>query len=99
MLRHLGLRRRDVLAMLSGEGAVLGALGALYGLGVGAVLSVVLVFVVNRQSFHWSLDYVVPVGQLALVAGALVVAAALTAGLSGRVATSESAVRAVREDW
>ena len=40
-----------------------------------------------------------PVGQLALVAAALVAAAALTAGLAGRVATSESVVRAVREDW
>jgi putative ABC transport system permease protein len=99
MLRHLGLRRRDVLAMLSGEGAVLGALGALYGLLVGVALSVVLVFVVNRQSFHWSLEYVVPVGQLAAVAAALVAAAALTARLTGRVATSESVVRAVREDW
>lgn len=99
MLRHLGLRRRDVLAMLSGEGAVLGALGAVYGLAVGVALSLVLVFVVNRQSFHWSLDYVVPVGQLALVAAALVAAAALTAAVTGRVATSESVVRAVREDW
>ncbi|HUO78765.1 MAG TPA: ABC transporter permease [Steroidobacteraceae bacterium] len=99
MLRHLGLRRRDVLAMLSGEGAVLGALGALYGLAVGVALSLVLVYVVNRQSFHWSLDYRVPAGQLALTAAALVAAAALTAGLAGRVATSESAVRAVREDW
>ena len=59
----------------------------------------VLVFVVNRQSFHWSLEYVVPVGQLVAVALALVAAAALTARLTGRVATSESVVRAVREDW
>ncbi len=65
MLRHLGLRRGEVLAMLSGEGALLGALGALYGLLVGVALSLVLVFVVNRQSFHWSLEYVVPAGQLA----------------------------------
>ncbi len=99
MLRHLGLRRREVLAMLAGEGAILGALGALYGLLVGVVLSLVLVFVVNRQSFHWSLDYVLPAGPLALVAVALIAAAALTAGLTGRVVTSGSAVRAVREDW
>jgi len=99
MLRHLGLTRGDVLAMLSREGALLGALGALYGLLVGVGLSVVLVFVVNRQSFHWSLQYVVPAGQLALVAALLIVAAALTARLTGRVATGEGVVRAVREDW
>jgi putative ABC transport system permease protein len=99
MLRHLGLTRREVLAMLSGEGALLGALGAAYGLLVGVALSVVLVFVVNRQSFHWSLEYVVPAGQLAAVAVALVAAAALTARLTGRVATGDAVVRAVREDW
>ena len=99
MLRHVGLQRRQVLAMLAGEGAFMGALGVCYGLLVGLLLSVVLVQVVNRQSFHWTLDYVVPLGQLVAVAVTLVAAAALTAGLTGRVATSGAVVRAVREDW
>ncbi len=99
MLRHLGLRRAQVLAMLAGEGAFMGAVGVAYGLLLGLVLSLVLVYVVNRQSFHWTLDYVVPLGQLLAVALTLVAAAALTAGLAGRVATSGSVVRAVREDW
>ncbi|MEI8298595.1 MAG: FtsX-like permease family protein [Pseudomonadota bacterium] len=99
MLRHLGLRRGQVLRMLAGEGAFLAAVGVGYGLLVGLLLSVVLVYVVNRQSFHWTLDYIVPVGQLALVALVLVATAALTAGISGRVATSGAVVRAVREDW
>ena len=86
-------------AMLLGEGALLGAVGALYGLLVGVVLSLVLVYVVNRQSFHWSLDYVIPAGQLLLIALLLIAAAALTARFAGRLATGESAVRAVREDW
>jgi putative ABC transport system permease protein len=99
MLRHVGLRRRELLAMLAGEGALLGGLGALYGLATGLALSTVLVYVVNRQSFHWSLGFVVPAAPLALAAAALVACAALTALAAGRVATSESATRAVREDW
>jgi putative ABC transport system permease protein len=99
MLRHLGLRRREVLAMLAGEGAFMAAVGVLYGLLLGLGLSVVLVQVVNRQSFHWTLDYVVPVGSLGAVALALVAAAAVTAGFTGRIATSDAVVRAVREDW
>jgi putative ABC transport system permease protein len=99
MLRHLGLRRREVLAMLAGEGAFMGAVGVVYGLLLGLGLSVVLVHVVNQQSFHWTLDYVVPVGSLVTVALALVAAAAVTAGVTGRIATSEAVVRAVREDW
>jgi putative ABC transport system permease protein len=85
--------------MLAGEGALLGALGTAYGLLLGGVLSLVLVYVINRQSFHWSLDFAVPVPQLALVSLALVVAASVTAVASARSAMSPQAVRAVREDW
>ena len=99
MLRHLGLRRRDVQSMLAGQGALVGTLGALYGLLVGLGLSLVLVFVVNRQSFHWTLEFVVPVVALASVTVTLIAAAALTARWSARLATGDAVLRAVREDW
>ncbi|HXQ63803.1 MAG TPA: FtsX-like permease family protein [Steroidobacteraceae bacterium] len=99
VLRHVGCSRRQIRALLALEGALLGGLGAAYGLLVGTILSLVLVYVVNRQSFHWSLDFVVPVGQLALVSVALVLAAAATARVAARAALGEAAVRAVREDW
>jgi len=99
VLRHVGCSRRELSRLLAIEGALLGALGALYGLGVGAVLSLVLVYVVNRQSFHWSLDFHVPGGELALAGLALVGAAALTARLAARALVTDAAVRAVREDW
>ncbi|MCU0976510.1 MAG: FtsX-like permease family protein [Steroidobacteraceae bacterium] len=99
MLRHVGMLRRQVIAMLAGEGAMLGALGVAYGLALGGVLSLVLVYVINRQSFNWSIDLAVPWLQLGALAALLVSAAAVTAMASGRAATSDSAVRAVREDW
>ncbi len=99
MLRHLGCSARQLKSLLAGEGALLGVLGALYGLTVGGALSLVLVYVVNRQSFHWSLDFVVPYGQLAWAALALIVAAATTARLAARAVLDEAAVLAVREDW
>ena len=99
MLRHVGMLRRQVVGMLSSEGVLLGSVGVLYGLVLGFVLSLVLVYVVNRQSFHWSIDLAVPWLQLGLLAVVLVVAAGLTAALSGRAATGLAALRAVREDW
>jgi putative ABC transport system permease protein len=99
MLRHIGLRRRQVLELLASEGVLMSAFGVLYGLTLGGVLSLVLVYVVNRQSFNWSIDLAVPVWQLGLLSLTLLAAAALTAVSSGRAATSEEAVRAVREDW
>jgi putative ABC transport system permease protein len=99
MLRHLGMLRRQVVAMLASEGTLMSLFGVAYGLVLGLILSLVLVFVVNRQSFNWSIDLAVPAWQLALLSVTLIAAAALTAVWSGRAATNVDAVRAVREDW
>jgi putative ABC transport system permease protein len=99
MLRHIGMLRRQIIAMLADEGILTSAFGVVYGLALGMALSLVLVYVINRQSFHWSIDLAVPVWQLALLSCALISAAAVTAIFSGRAALSQDAVRAVREDW
>jgi putative ABC transport system permease protein len=99
MLRHIGVRRRQVLAMLAAEGALLGLVGVVAGLGLGVVMSQVLIHVVNPQSFHWTMDTRLPWGLFAALAVALVSAAAGTAVLAGRQALSADAVRAVRDDW
>jgi len=99
MLRHVGVTRRQIMLMLSTEGALLGAVGALAGVGLGLAMSQVLIHVVNPQSFHWTMETKLPWALLALVTGALVAASAGTAMLAGRRALSQDAVRAVREDW
>ncbi len=99
MLRHLGLTRRQLTAMLGVEGAIVGLTGALAGIGLGLVLSQVLIHVINPQSFNWTMSTRIPVGTLLGVAAALTGAAAVTAVLAGRRATAKSAVQSVREDW
>jgi putative ABC transport system permease protein len=99
MLRHIGMRRRQVLGMLASEGILMSACAVAYGLVLGGILSLILVFVVNRQSFNWSIELALPVRQLALLSLTLIAAAALTAVCSGRAATHREAVGAVREDW
>jgi putative ABC transport system permease protein len=99
MLRHIGMLRRQVIGIVACEGLLTSTAGVLYGLTLGVGLSLVLVYVVNRQSFNWSIDLAIPVWQLATLSVVLIVAAALTALASGRGATSREAVLAVREDW
>jgi putative ABC transport system permease protein len=99
MLRHVGMLRRQVVAMLATEGVLMSTLGVLYGLILGGALSLVLVYVVNRQSFNWSIDFAVPLWQLGVLSVTLIAAAAFTAVWSGRSAMTHEAVRAVREDW
>ncbi|MCP8891764.1 FtsX-like permease family protein [Sphingomonas faeni] len=99
MLRHLGLTRRQLTSMLATEGAIVGLTGALAGIGLGLLLSQVLIHVINPQSFNWTMTTRVPIGTLIGVAAALTGAAAATAVLAGRRATAKSAVQTVREDW
>jgi putative ABC transport system permease protein len=99
MLRHIGMLRSQVIGILGSEGFLMSVFGVLYGLSLGGVLSLVLVYVVNRQSFNWSIDLAVPAWPLAVLGATLIAAAALTAVWSGRAATSRDAVQAVREDW
>ena len=99
MLRHLGLTRRQLTTMLATEGAIVGLTGALAGIGLGLLLSQVLIHVINPQSFNWTMTTRVPIDTLIGVAAALTGAAAATAVLAGRRATAKSAVQSVREDW
>ena len=99
MLRHLGVTRREIGRLLAYEGALQGAIGAAGGLAVGGLVSLILIYVVNRQSFHWTMDVHAPWSTLGVLTLLLIGAAAATAAISGRLALSADVVRAVREDW
>jgi putative ABC transport system permease protein len=99
VLRHLGMTRREIGTMLGLEGALVAALGTAFGLVTGWVVGLILIHVVNRQSFHWSMELHVPWIPIAALTALLVAAAVVTAVWSGRAAMSEDVVRAVREDW
>ncbi|HET7547936.1 MAG TPA: ABC transporter permease [Usitatibacter sp.] len=98
VLRFLGLRRRDILRLLALEGAAAGALGAAIGLASGIMTSFVLVRVVNRQSFHWSLAVHWPLGALAALIAAIVALCAIGARASGTFAVRGEALAAVKDD-
>jgi putative ABC transport system permease protein len=99
MLRHLGMTRGQIGAMLAAEGGLLALLGVAAGLALGAAISLILIHVVNRQSFNWSMDLHPPYLLILLLSLLLVFLSSITAFLSGREATGIGPVRAVKEDW
>jgi putative ABC transport system permease protein len=99
LLAHLGLTRRQILALVAAEGATWTAIGSVAGLGLGLAVSIVLVHVVNPQSFHWTMDLLVPWLRLIALCAAVVAAGTVTAWLAGRAAAGRDAVLAVKEDW
>ncbi len=98
LLQHIGLSRRQVLGLVAAEGALWTLLGAAAGLLLGLAVSVVLVHVVNPQSFHWTMELHLPWARLLALAFSVVAAGTLTAWLSGRQAASQQAVLAVKQD-
>ncbi len=99
LLAHLGLTRRQIIAVVSGEAAAWLAAGVLLGLALGVAVSVVLVYVVNPQSFHWTMSLVLRWAPLAALAGAVFAAGVATAAASARAAAAQRSVLAVKEDW
>jgi putative ABC transport system permease protein len=99
LLAHLGLVRGDIVRLVAAEALAWVAAGVLMGLALGVAISLVLVFVVNPQSFHWTMDLVLPWARLAALALAVLAAGVATAALTARNAARAPAVRAVREDW
>jgi putative ABC transport system permease protein len=76
-LRALGAGDRAVAGVLLGEGLGVAAAGCLGGVGLGLLLSRILVGVLNPQAFGWTLSYRLPWGFLAGLLALCLLAAAL----------------------
>ena len=99
LLAHLGLTRTQILRLVAAEGLAWTTIGSVAGLALGLCVSVILVHVVNPQSFHWSMDLMLPWPRLLALCIAMVLAGTATAWLAARSAAARDAVLAVREDW
>lgn len=74
VLRAVGATRQRVRRMILIEGGLMGVIGGCCGLVAGILLSVILIFVINRQVFGWTLQMTVPVPFTGLAFMFLIVA-------------------------
>lgn len=79
-LQALGGSRGQITALILWEAGYLGLLGTAMGMFGGLALAWILIRVINRQSFGWTIQISWPLGLMAEVA-ALALAASLLAGL------------------
>jgi putative ABC transport system permease protein len=89
LLRALGATRRQVFGLFLGEGAGMGILGLVLGLGGGVGLAALLILVINRVWFGWTIQPAVDtpaiLQQIVIILAAALLAAvypAYQAGLS-----------------
>lgn len=67
-LRALGLRPEELARVAAIEGLVVAAAGLLVGLAVSSALGWLLIRVINKQTFGWTLEFAAPMGPLVLLA-------------------------------
>ena len=94
ILRAIGMTVRQLWGLTMLETGIMGAIAGLVSLPTGFVLSLILVYIINRRAFGWTLQLQVEPGPF-LLAMLVAVAAALLAGVYparrlGRMAASDA---------
>jgi putative ABC transport system permease protein len=94
LLRVIGMTLGEVRKMIVIESAILGLVSTAIGIAMGYVLSWILIYVINKQSFGWTIEFHTPVGIIALSCAVTLAAAALAglapARLAGRIHLSSA---------
>lgn len=98
MLRYLGASLHQIRLIILGEAALLGLAALLLGAALGLVLSLLLIYVINKQSFGWTIQFHFPAPTLV---GAMLLVWAVTV-LSGlypaHVATRLKPIEVIHEE-
>jgi putative ABC transport system permease protein len=98
LLRFLGASSKQIRKLILAEAGLLGLLANLAGLVLGYFLSLILIFVINKQSFGWTIRFHWPVAVL-LGALTVVYAATVLAGLyPAEVAVKLNPLEVVHEE-
>lgn len=98
MLRYLGAASRQIRRMILLEAGLLGFLALLIGAALGIVLSGLLIFVINKQSFGWTIQFHPP-GLLLAAAMILIWVMTLLAGLyPARMAAALNPIEVIHEE-
>jgi putative ABC transport system permease protein len=98
LLKFLGAETGQIRKQILVEAGLLGLLANFAGLALGFALSLILIFVINKQSFGWTIRFHLPVAVL-LGAISVVYLATVLAGLyPARVAVGLNPLEAVHEE-
>ena len=98
LLRFLGAGTWQIRNLIVFEAGLIGLLSNLAGLALGVVLSMLLILVINKQSFGWTIRFHWPIAVL-LGALTLVYAATVLAGFyPARVAARLNPIEVVHEE-
>jgi putative ABC transport system permease protein len=98
LLRFLGAAAGQVRKQILVEAGLLGLVANFAGLALGFALSLVLIYVINKQSFGWTIRFHWPVAILSGAISVVYVATVLAGLYPAQVAVRLNALEAVHEE-
>ena len=98
VLRFLGAARGQVRRLVLFEAGILGLLANLAGIVLGFLLSLLLIYVINKQSFGWTIQFHWPVAVLLGALTLVYVATVVCALFPAQVAANLRPIEVVHEE-
>jgi putative ABC transport system permease protein len=98
LLRFLGAGAHQIRKLILIESGFIGLLSTLAGVALGFALSLILVYVINKQSFGWTIRFHWPVSVLLGALGVVFVATVLAGLYPAQVAVRLNPVEVVHEE-
>lgn len=98
LLRCLGAERAQIRKIILCEAGLLGLLANIVGLALGSALSLILVFVINKQSFGWTIQFHWPVLLLLIAITGIYIATVLAAFYPARTANRIQPLEVLHEN-
>ncbi len=98
LLRVIGMTLAEVRTMILLESSILGFTSTAIGVAMGYVLSWILIYVINKQSFGWTIEFHAPVRMILLSSAVTFVAAALSGIVPSRIAGRINLAMAIKNE-
>lgn len=98
VLRFIGASAGQIRRIVLAQAGLLGMLANLMGLALGIGLSLILIYVINKQSFGWTIQFHWPVGLLLAGLTGIHLAAVLAGLYPARLAAAVNPGEAVHEE-
>jgi putative ABC transport system permease protein len=98
LIRFLGGAQAQIRRIILFEAGLLGLLANSIGLMMGILLSLILIFVVNKQSFGWTIQFHWPVAMLFLALTGVYVATVLAGLYPARIAVHMNPIEVIHEE-
>jgi putative ABC transport system permease protein len=98
LLRFLGGATGQIRRIILFEAALLGLLANIAGIALGYVLSLLLIYVINRQSFGWTIQFHWPITVLVSALSLVYAATVLAALYPSQVAANLVPIEVIHEE-